>query len=107
MTLTLFGRRVTLTSPVQIRKARPCGACADRGWFYTIGATGPDAITPPDGCSGVALCSCAAAALRARDIRRSHRRLYRQTRFYSRMGWQRRLLLALSFGRIGAGQPPF
>lgn len=105
MKFQLLGRHVEVTAPIRIRPARRCGACADRGWFYTIGAL--DAVPPPDGCTGVALCGCGIAEHHTRAVRRQLHRTTRRTRFYSRMGWRRRALLAVTGGRAGRGEPPF
>ncbi|NEA22630.1 hypothetical protein [Actinomadura bangladeshensis] len=105
MQFQLFGRRVEITTPIRIRRAAPCGACADRGWFYTIGTQRQ--MPPPVNCSGVALCGCGAAEHHTRGTRRNRRRTTRQIRFYSRMSLRRRALLAVTFGRAGRGEPPF
>ncbi|WP_141576086.1 hypothetical protein [Actinomadura sp. WMMA1423] len=94
-----------IAAPIRLRRAEPCGACADRGWFYTVGTA--EKFPPPDGCSGVAVCGCGAAEHQGRTSRRLVRRAHRRNRSHSRMGAGRRLLLAVTFGRAGRGAPPF
>lgn len=105
MTLTILGRRIEVASPVRIRRADTCTACGDRGLWYSVGSIGN--MPPPAGCTGVFLCACGAAEHNARASRRTIRRTHRRAAFYSRMGWRRRILLAVTLGRVGRDKAPF
>lgn len=102
--ITVRGRRVVLAAPVRILPAT-CMACSARGWFYKVGT--PDPIEPPSRCSGVALCTCGTAEVETRLARIHKRRTDRHHRYYSRIGWRRRLVLTLTGGRRGGGTAPF
>lgn len=56
---------------VRFRPGRQCGACAGRGWFYTLNRSRPD--DRPPGYNGAALCGCGSAISQLAVSRRRER----------------------------------
>lgn len=61
---------------VRLQANRSCGACADRGWFYSKGTVNP--LPMPPGYDGVSLCGCGTAIAKLADSRRVVRQMKKE-----------------------------
>jgi hypothetical protein len=68
-TVRLGRAEVTL----RLNADRTCGACAGRGWFYTLSSAESNPI--PTCCNGASLCGCGSATSSLAESRRDLRRM--------------------------------
>lgn len=61
---------------VRLQANRSCGACADRGWFYSKGTVNP--LPMPPGYDGVSLCGCGTAIAKLAGSRRAVRAMRKE-----------------------------
>lgn len=61
---------------VRLQANRSCGACADRGWFYSRGTVNP--VPMPPGYDGVSLCGCGTAIAKLAGSRRAVRAMRKE-----------------------------